>query len=263
MRAMKQLIRLTILSSACAALTLTAVAGPESLPSGKEMKQVAPAPLPECNWTGFYIGLNVGGQFGHSEDLDLDDYNFQGQLWGYHESGVIAGGQVGYNWQWRWLVLGVEGDAGYMNLDGRAVQPAARTSNDDTVGSTDSDFYTTIRGRLGVAFNSWLIFGTGGAIGVNYEQRLRDDCDDLSVGCGLGLIDARKYDFDWGYTVGGGVEKMIGCHWSIKSEYLYYSLDTRTFSGVETGPVPAFGDRFRFRGETTGHIIRAGLNYKF
>src|SRR5437588_10657247 len=119
MRAMKQLIRLTSLSSACAALTLTAVAGPESLPSGKEMKQVAPAPLPECNWTGFYIGLNVGGQFGHSEDLDLDDYNFRGQLWGYHESGVIAGGQVGYNWQWRWLVLGVEGDAGYVNLDGR------------------------------------------------------------------------------------------------------------------------------------------------
>src|SRR6266550_3195100 len=70
---MKQLLRFSILFCACAALALTVVAGPESLPSGKEMKQVAPAPLPECNWTGFYIGINVGGQFGHAETVDLAD----------------------------------------------------------------------------------------------------------------------------------------------------------------------------------------------
>ncbi len=32
--------------------------------------------------------------------------------------GVIAGGQIGYNYQWNWLVLGIEGDLGYMNTDG-------------------------------------------------------------------------------------------------------------------------------------------------
>src|SRR5438309_4284910 len=58
---MKQLSRLTTLFCACAALALTVVAGPEPLPSGKEMKQVAPAPAPECfNWTGFYIGAFGG-----------------------------------------------------------------------------------------------------------------------------------------------------------------------------------------------------------
>ena len=122
---MKQLICLTILFCACAALALTAVAGPEALPSGKEMKQVAPAPLPECNWTGFYIGLNVGGQFGHSENKDLDDYWFDNKPWGYDESGVVAGGQVGYNFQWNWLVLGIEAEGGYMNLDGRGVEPGS------------------------------------------------------------------------------------------------------------------------------------------
>src|SRR5436190_5618969 len=99
MRGMKQLIRLTILFCACAALALTAVAGPEALPSGKEMKQVAPAPLPECNWTGFYIGLNVGGQFGHAEDVNIDDYGFaegpDPRPSGYDRSGAVAGGQVG------------------------------------------------------------------------------------------------------------------------------------------------------------------------
>jgi outer membrane immunogenic protein len=259
---MKQLIRLTILFWTCAALALTVVAGPEPLPSGKEMKQVAPAPPPECNWTGFYIGINVGGQFGHSEDKDLDFYNADNQPWGYSESGVVAGGQVGYNFQWNWLVLGFEADGGYMNLDGSGVEPASASfGGSDTRGSTDSDFFTTFRGRIGIAMNTWLFYATGGGIGVNYEQRVRDGCD--TGACGAGLIDAHRQDFNWGYTVGGGIEKMLGCHWSIKAEYLYFALDRQDFSGIDTGDVEAFGERFRFNGDTAGHIIRGGLNYKF
>src|SRR5256714_15281775 len=105
-----RLFRLIVLPSS-AALARSVVAGPESLPSGKEMKQVAPAPLPECNWTGFYIGLNVGGQFGHAEDVDIDNIasiDTGPRPWGYSQSGVIAGGQVGYNHQWNWIVLGIE-----------------------------------------------------------------------------------------------------------------------------------------------------------
>src|SRR5438094_8484624 len=66
--AMKQLIRLTTLFCASAALALSVVAGPEPMPSGKEMKQVAPAP-PECDytWTGFYIGGNGGYGWGNGE----------------------------------------------------------------------------------------------------------------------------------------------------------------------------------------------------
>src|SRR5207247_7321910 len=66
--AMKQLIRLTILFCTCAALALTAPAGPEPLSSGKEMKQVVPAP-PECDytWTGFYIGGNAGYGWGDGD----------------------------------------------------------------------------------------------------------------------------------------------------------------------------------------------------
>jgi len=109
-RGMKQLIRLTILFCACAALALTVVAGPEPLPSGKEMKEVAPAPLPECNWSGFYIGLNVGGNWGHAENTDVDDYNFFDKPWGYSDSGVVAGGQIGYNYQLGPVVFGIEAD---------------------------------------------------------------------------------------------------------------------------------------------------------
>jgi outer membrane immunogenic protein len=249
---MKQLIRLTGVLFACAAFA-TAFAGAETY-SGKEMKQVAPAPPPECNWTGFYLGLNVGGQFGHSEDNDIDGYwtrdnsDFGGE-WGYDESGVVAGGQVGYNYQWKWLVLGAEAEGGYMDLRGHGIEPWSDQSGGPNVGSSDSDFFTTLRGRVGFAFGHWLFYGTGGAIGVNYETRINDKPED---------VHGHRQDFDWGPTAGGGIEYMLNCHWSTKVEYLRYELDNQRFSGVWVDH-----GTFRFDGKTDGNIIRAGLNYKF
>jgi outer membrane immunogenic protein len=268
--AMKQLIRLTILSCACAALALTAVAGPEPLPSGKEMKQVAPAPPPECNWTGFYIGLNVGGQFGHAENTDVDGYNSVSNTisldttdkpWGYDQSGVVAGGQVGYNYQWNWVVLGVEADGGYMNLDGSGREPDRFLMRNDVIGHSDSDFYTTVRGRLGFAFGHWLFYGTGGGIGVNWETRVTDDC--FTGNCGTGTINAHKEEFDWGWTGGGGVEYMLGCHWTVRAEYLRYQLDEQHFRGEDFISGVRAAGVFRWDARDEGNIIRGALNYKF
>ena len=100
---------------------------------------------------------------------------------------------------------------------------------------------------IGFALDHWLFYATGGGIGVNYDTRI-DDPD---------FTGTHKKEFDWGWTVGGGIERMIGCHWSIKAEYLYYKLDDQTFDGT------AFGSTFRWAAETEGHIVRGGLNYKF
>jgi outer membrane immunogenic protein len=256
---MKQLLRLIGVLSVCGAVGTAAFAGTETY-SGKEMKQTAPAPLPECNWTGFYIGLNGGGQFGHSEDRALDGYSTAdpGNKWGYDESGFVVGGQVGYNYQWNWLVLGIEADGGYMNLDGRGTSRYDRINfASDTHGETDSDFYTTIRGRLGFALGHWLFYATGGGIGVNYETRVIDDCDVFP--CGDDLINAGKEEFTWGWTGGGGIEYMFNCHWTAKAEYLRYELDDQNFHAVSDD---GFDAHFTGIG-TSGNIIRAGLNYKF
>jgi len=269
---MKQLFRLTILFCACAGLPLSALAGPEPLPSGKEMKQVAPAPLPECNWTGFYVGLHVGGQFGHAEDVDIDSFGRavgpEPRPWGYDQSGVVAGGQIGYNFQWNWLVLGPEIDLGYMNADGSGFEPDPapgtrafqRGERPEVQGHSDSDFYATFRGRIGFTWDKWLFYATGGGIGLNWDTRVRDDCS--TPGCTFRTIDAHKEEFDWGWTVGGGIERMIGCHWSIKAEYLYYTLDDQDFTGVRFDGTRSDGD-FRFQAHNHGNIVRAGLNYKF
>lgn len=267
-------------------LAWTVIAGPEELPNPQEMKEVAPSPLPERNWSGLYFGLNAGGQFGHSEDLDRDyNVDFDGvgpdKPWGYSESGVAAGGQIGYNLQWHHLVLGPEVDVGYMNLHGRGAEPGS--PGGDTIGQSDSDLFTTLRGRIGISFDKWLFYGTGGAIGVHYVTRVIDDC--FTSPCGAGLIDDRRTHFDWGYTVGGGIERKLGHHWSIKAEYLFFNLADVNFSaptfiaftglaptgttnrqaGVAGNSATVFptGVSSPFRAETEGHIVRLGLNYNF
>ncbi len=252
------LVRSIVVIAIVNLVALTTYAGPVG--DYKQTKGVAPAPPPPCVWQGFYVGLHAGGQFGHSENLD-HNYNVDilgippDKPWGYGESGFVGGGQLGYNWQWRWLVFGPEIDLGYMNLDGGGLEPGFFR---DTHGETSSDFYATFRGRIGVALDCWLIYATGGAIGVNYETRVIDDKIGGNPHFGNDLIDASEKDLDWGYTVGGGIERAIGRHWSIKVEYLYFSLDTQHPSGVDL-----FGDRYTFDAETTGHIVRAGVNFRF
>ena len=240
---MNQLIRLMGVLTVGSALATAAFAGTEMY-SGKESKVVAPAPPPMCEWGGFYVGLHAGGEFGHSETFDgVVDRRF-----GYDESGFNGGLQFGYNWQWHWLVLGPEFDVGYMDLQGKGLEPGF---GDTVHGKTDSDFYTTLRGRIGVTLDwhgCWLVYATGGAIGVNYTTRFHIDPD---------FFDARRSDFDWGYTVGGGIERRLTPHWSVKAEYLYFNLDDQNFGNTQSGVTN------HLNGETFGHIVRAGLNYKF
>jgi outer membrane immunogenic protein len=104
-----------------------AFAGPEALPSGKEMKEVAPAPAPTCDysWTGFYLGVNVGYGWGNA-DTRFDPlptpaifFDLLPQSHDADPDGVIGGGQVGFNWEWsKWLILGVETDFQGSDMNG-------------------------------------------------------------------------------------------------------------------------------------------------
>jgi opacity protein-like surface antigen len=110
-----------------------------------------------------------------------------------------------------------------------------------------------------VASGCWLVYGTGGAIGVHYRTRV---IDNSFTQIGPDTIDVTKEDFAWGYTVGGGVERMfhfLGRRWSIKAEYLYFNLEGQSFSGLSDNTLGPFG----WRADTHGHIIRGGLNFHF
>lgn len=237
------------------ALALSAVAGPEPLP--RESKEVAPASVPEppCTWQGFYIGLHAGGEFGDSTATDFEYNVFPARDWSYDDSGFNGGMQAGFNLQlWRMLVIGIETDLGYLGLNGEGTEPAS--PGGDTFGETESDFYSTWRGRIGLGLDRWLLFVAGGGIGVNYEARVVDDCDVSPCGDDLGR--GSSSDFRVGWTVGGGVEYCLNRHWSAKVEYLYFDLGNERFDFHNGAGAP-----FPFETKTDGHIFRAGLNYRF
>jgi outer membrane immunogenic protein len=273
---MKQLIRLTILFCACVALALTVVAGPEPLPSGKEMKQVAPAP-PECdfNWTGFYIGLNVGYGWGNA-DTDFDPlpdpvtfFSLEPQSLNPDPSGFIGGGQIGYNFQWNWLVLGVETDFQGTDMEGHD----RRQPFDDITGSIANgnpdvfleahermQWFGTARARIGfVPMCRLLVYATGGLAYGNVDYSAQTNFDN-------GVTYPVSFsETNLGWTVGGGFEWALTHHWSVRAEYLYYDLgdhsrtEPKLFGGVPTGGVDFVRNTF----ETTGNIVRGGLNFKF
>ena len=274
---MKQLIRLTILFCACAALALTAVAGPEPLPSGKEMKQVAPAP-PECDytWTGFYFGGNAGYGWG-SADTHFDPLpdavtfvDLAPQSLSPDPEGFIGGGQVGFNWQWnKWLVLGVEADFQGSDIEGHDT----RFGFPDITGSPNfaapdsfifaherMQWFGTARGRIGFApLCRLLLYATGGLAYGNVDYSANTNFDNGFT------YPVRFSETNVGWTVGGGLEYAISHHWSVKAEYLYYDLgdqgrtQNQLIDGVPQGP-PFF---VHYNFETTGNIVRGGLNFKF
>jgi outer membrane immunogenic protein len=240
----------------CVLASLAPAGSAALLPDSKQSKEVAPAPEPaSCDWRGFYVGLHAGGDFGDSTATDFEYNVFPARDWSYGVAGFNGGLQAGFNLQpWKMFVVGVETDLGYLGVNGDRAEPAS--PGHDTVGETESDFYLTWRGRVGVALDRWLVFATGGGIAVNYEASVVDHCS--TGACGPDLGRGSSSDFRVGWTVGGGLEYCLNRHWSAKAEYLYFDLgnDRFDFHNLQGAPFP-------FDTETDGHIFRAGLNFRF
>ena len=113
------------------------------------------------NWTGAYVGINVGGGFGNSI------WTAPGGSTGFNVAGGVVGGTLGYNYQMGQAVFGLEGDLDWSNIHGN-------TSNGICVGvtcETHNNWLATARGRVGYAFDRFMPFITGGAA-FGDEQRL-------------------------------------------------------------------------------------------
>jgi outer membrane immunogenic protein len=277
---MKQLTCLTIAACASFALALTALGGQESMSSGKEMKQVAPAPMPECDftWTGFYIGGNAGYGWGNA-DTDFEPLPdaatfvfLNPTTLSPDPSGFIGGGQVGYNWQWnKWFVLGVETDFQGSDIEGHERDEGFNgfsgvPANPDRFLEAHErmQWFGTVRGRIGISpFCRLLIYGTGGFAYGNVDYSAQTNFGDTFFHGASYPVDFTKTQTGW--TAGGGLEYAIGHHWTVKAEYLYYDLGNTNRTGSEfiagVPQGPPFAIHYNF--ETSGNIVRGGLNYKF
>ena len=148
-------------------------------------------PYRAFDWTGPYIGLNLGYQFG-----DVGNTSFRPR-------GFAGGIEGGYNWQIGNFVLGAETDLQLSDADDTFA--AYKFSN---------PWFGTLRARGGIALNNTLLYLTGGlAYGEGKLQY-------------LGWTETHTH---FGWTFGGGIEVGFTPSWSVKAEYLYVDLSERSY----------------------------------
>lgn len=166
------------------------------------------------SWIGPYIGGNLGYGWG-----DVSNN-------GAKPSGVLGGLQAGYNWQNGAWVAGIEAD---LQL----------SSADDTFApwKFSNPWFGTVRGRVGYAFNSILLYGTGGLAFGALKAQLPGGLSESNTSAG--------------WTIGAGAEFALNQNWSAKVEYLYVDLSDKNFlmTGMSNG--------YQFS------TVRVGVNYRF
>jgi outer membrane immunogenic protein len=223
----------------------------------------APAYIdPGYSWTGFYVGGNIGYSWGRSSDTSTLT-NAAGTVLlttsdKTNLDGIVGGGQIGYNWQMQSWVWGLEADIQGTGEKGtrtfafaplingiRPVTPVAFALTQKI------DWFGTVRGRVGIlATPKVLFYATGGlAYGeINSSETIATPVPSAFSASNTNV----------GWTVGAGVEGVIGGNWTAKLEYLY--IDLRTVSGSFTLPGT---DVSYYNSRIIDNVLRVGVNYKF
>ncbi len=276
-----------------------ASAGAAAISGAALAADLAPPPIyfpppPPPLWTGFYFGANAGGTWssnnvvntvadpGPCSCLTIPTFSAIGaglatfSVSRSSNGGFAGGGQIGYNYQFApsW-VAGVEADiqaiasstnnaqfasAANGSIPGTAIFETANVSR-------RIDYLGTARGRFGFLMTrTFLIYGTGGLAygGVNASTNITETPSGAPTAFSSGSLHGTRA----GWTAGGGAEWLFLPRWSVKAEYLYYSLGSTSYglspliTGNAAAPVlisafPHSSTRFN------GNIVRAGLNYHF
>jgi outer membrane immunogenic protein len=224
------------------------------------------------NWTGCYVGGNIGYSWGRARgDINTPELglglptSFPISL---DPDGVIGGGQIGCNRQFdnRW-VLGLEAD-----FQGSAEKHSNNFSDPFIIGEGTGvinqtleakiQWFGTVRGRAGFLITpTILLYGTGGlAYG---KTSVTDNITITTTGnpngptFGATSLSASKTRVGW--ALGAGVEGALfnWNNWTWKVEYLYIDLGSLSGSGVD----PIVG-AYSWNAKLTDNVVRFGLNYR-
>jgi outer membrane immunogenic protein len=140
------------------------------------------------DWSGPYIGADVGYAWGEtgntwrSPAAGYDDWQPDGNI---SYGSAIGGGHAGYLTQYGQLVIGAEIDISATALTGNDSQFAGE------VNSLEINYLGTVRGRLGYAFATSLVYVTGGFAYSDYVKK-RQYCRLVQERQSHGLDDRRR-----------------------------------------------------------------------
>jgi outer membrane immunogenic protein len=249
---------------ATSALLATAQAADMGVPAHS---YYPPPPPPAIyDWTGIYVGGNIGG------GILVDSVSQNGlspaglALAGsgnLSPAGVIGGGQIGANYEFAPWVVGIEGSWTDSAVEGNTTISCSTACAFNGVNIASERFtsaaqwFAALTGRVGYAANDWLFYGkAGGAwMHVNYtEDLLAGSTAIAGVIPGATVATQVIGDNRTGFTVGAGVEIGLVENISAKIEYDFYDFGSKNYNFSAITPVAVKSDL---------HTFIVGLNYKF
>ena len=241
-----------VLGSMAAAMLATPV-----IAADMPVKVMAPPPPVVYDWSGAYVGFNIGGTWYDVErtypNPNLLDYNIKSS----DEDGIY-GFHAGAQGQWGQWVLGIEAGyaAGFKEM--RSIEVIPPAANDISAYNKITNLFT-IGPRLGFAWDRWMIYGTGGyAIATIKGQYIR-------TSTGL-QISPTFHGQTWndGWFAGGGFEYMVHkgalVDVVLGAEYQHFDVRSKNAFCVHPGCSPAEDDDFNH--DARGDIVRARLTIK-
>jgi outer membrane immunogenic protein len=201
------------------------------------------------SWTGMYAGISAGYAWSHWRIVDIDGYAggvANGVTKDTAHSGIF-GAQLGYNWQAGAIVVGVEGDLGFMT-------PGKLKTLTNSVSGSEAGISMgglgDITGRLGFAFGSTLVYAKGGWAFFTGDDNFHTATGSFSA--------VRHTDVFDGWTWGAGIEQMISKNFSVKLEYQHFDFGSENFTVFNAGGTP-----FRFKEDLKTDAVKLGFNVKF
>ena len=239
----------------------------------------APVVAAGYNWTGFYVGGNVGYAgviptprryspvrflgCTYVTPVNLNAFGAAGT--GSYSADRFTGGlQMGYNLQYGAAIVGWELDFNAFSLRGSrsagGLVPNGVGQSFTTTTATDTDWLFTARGRLGwTVAPSYLVYVTGG-VAVT-KLKVSNAFADTFVPITSGASSSSSTKAGW--VAGGGLEWAVSGNWTIKAEYLYVdfgSVSTNASVLAPDNPVP---DQLTTSADLRANIVRVGFNYRF
>jgi outer membrane immunogenic protein len=218
-------------------------------PPAQSYYPAAPLPPATYDWSGLYIGGNVGAGLLADTFTPIGTGTAPGAPLGptkVSPVGVIGGGQAGVNFEWAPWVIGAEvsWDSSAITAT-KTVADAGGTSESST---SNPQWIATATGRFGWASNDLLFYAKGGGawMHVSYTQEL--------VAGGISGPVQSISDNRSGFTAGAGLEYAFTENLSGRMEYDFMDFGTKNYSGFTLTPVSV---------RSNLSTLTAGINYRF
>jgi outer membrane immunogenic protein len=219
-------------------------------------------------WTGCSLGGHIGAGWSHTGFSDPGNPDFffggvaqtlapAGSTIGVNSgAGVLGGVQAGCDYQFasNW-VIGVGGDFAWSDLHGVASDPFFVGKNGEPVPiSTRTEAIASLTGRLGYAWDRYLIYGKAGGAWARDRYSITNLTCAFFTTCNLaGSIDRA------GWTAGVGFEWAFAPNWSALVEYNHYRFGNRGITFTD----PAVPVTNIYNAKQNIDVIKVGVNYRF